>query len=86
MESECRQEADHPVRHGSRCHDEGVMLGDRTAGDTIVAPGDPLEDSLRHEAGEMLAVDSSTSGLAGGDHPPALGEGQEAGVIGRRHV
>jgi hypothetical protein len=86
MERERRHLADHAVRHGSRYDSEGVMLGDRTAGETIVAPGDPLEDPLRNEAGEVLAVDSSTGGLAGGDHPPTPGEGEEAGMVSHRHV
>ena len=72
--------------HGPGCHGETVVLRDRTAREAIVAAGNALEDTLRHEPGEVLAVDARPGGLPGGDYAPALGKGEEAGIVGRRHV
>jgi hypothetical protein len=86
VKRERREQADHPVRDRARGYNETVMLGDRPASETILAASDPVENPLPHEAGQVLAVDSHVGCVCRGNDRPALGEREQAGLFGARHV
>ncbi len=82
MEAECRDQADHPARHGPRRHNEPVVLGYRPVGEAILAARYPLEHPVPYQPAEVLAVDAVPSDLASRHDPAPPGQAKKPGSTG----